>query len=157
MANISLKPATNPKAWKGNIPLTSRYTAGLAGEKFFRAMQEEAKLTGTVCEKCRITYVPAKHFCERCFSELTQWIDVGNTGKVISHTVVHQDLDGKKLTPPRIAAIIELGASKARMVHLLGEVSPSQLKTGMPVQAVWKPASERKGLITDLRYFKPMN
>ena len=32
---------------------------------------------------------------------------------------------------------------------------PQDIKIGMKVKAVWKPASERKGDITDIRYFRP--
>jgi hypothetical protein len=34
-------------------------------------------------------------------------------------------------------------------------VKPGDVKIGMKVKAVWKPARERKGDITDIRYFKP--
>jgi uncharacterized OB-fold protein len=48
------------------------------------------------------------------------------------------------------------------ILHLIGEAGTSleeikaQLKLGTPVQAVWKPAEEREGAITDIRYFKPI-
>ena len=41
-------------------------------------------------------------------------------------------------------------------MHLLGEVEPDEVKIGMKVQAVWKPAKERVGAITDILYFKPV-
>lgn len=141
-------------AWKGNIPLTSRYTAGVAGEKFFKAMKEEGKLLGTRCEKCKQIYVPARLFCERCFSELADWLEVEDYGNVYSFTVVHTDMEGRKTQPPQIVALIELGKSGARMVHLIGEVEAKNLKSGMPVKAVWKPREEREGKITDIQYFK---
>jgi len=40
-------------------------------------------------------------------------------------------------------------------MHRLGEVDPKEVKIGMRVQAVWKPAEERVGAITDINYFKP--
>ena len=45
---------------------------------------------------------------------------------------------------------------------MIGEVGEaldeitSRLKLGTPVQAVWKPAEEREGAITDIRYFRPI-
>jgi uncharacterized OB-fold protein len=38
---------------------------------------------------------------------------------------------------------------------MLGEVDPKEVKIGMRVQAVWKPADERQGSINDILYFKP--
>ncbi len=54
--------------------------------------------------------------------------------------------------------VVELdGATKGMgLLHLLGEVKPADVKIGMKVRAVWKPARERKGDITDIRYFRPM-
>ena len=46
-------PKINPHeggAWQGDLPVTSRYTFGVAGERFYRAIMEEGKLLGTKCE-----------------------------------------------------------------------------------------------------------
>lgn len=142
--------------WKGNIPITSRYTAGVSGQKFFQALKEEEKILGTVCNKCEVTYVPMKLFCERCFAQLDETVDVGDTGKLVSFSVVHVDLDGKKVNPPQIVGLIELGNSQAKMVHRLGEVKPTDLRAGMKVKAVWEMPLGREGKITDIQYFKPI-
>ena len=42
------------------------------------------------------------------------------------------------------------------IMHKLGEVEPSKIHTGLRVQAVWKPARQRTGAITDIRYFRPL-
>ncbi|MCZ7585660.1 MAG: hypothetical protein M5R36_21275 [Deltaproteobacteria bacterium] len=42
------------------------------------------------------------------------------------------------------------------LVHRLGEVDPKKVEIGMRVQAVWKPAKEREGGVTDIKYFKPL-
>lgn len=52
------------------------------------------------------------------------------------------DIDG---TSPRVG-----------IMHLLGEIAPDAVRIGLRVQAVWTPASERRGAITDIRYFKPI-
>jgi len=71
-----------PKAWLGSLPVTSRYTFGVAGERFFRAIKDQGKILGTHCAKCNHIYVPAVIFCERCLSDLDEWIDVGLIGDV---------------------------------------------------------------------------
>ncbi len=67
-------------AWRGDLPITSRYSAGIAGERFFRAIKDEARFLGTRCEACDLVYVPATIFCERCFAELDEWVEVPSTG-----------------------------------------------------------------------------
>ena len=47
-------------------------------------------------------------------------------------------------------------------MHLLGEIGDdletilARVRIGIPVEAVWKPAEDREGAITDIRYFRPV-
>ena len=41
-----------PTAWIGDLPVVSRYTAGMAGERFFRAIKDDGKILGSYCENC---------------------------------------------------------------------------------------------------------
>ena len=142
-----------PAAWLGEMPVTSRYTFGLAGERFFRAILEEERILGTHCAECDRTYVPATLFCERCLSELKEWVDVGTRGEVHTYTLLYQNLDGSQRDAPEIVAFIRLG--DGGLIHRLGEIEPEAVTIGLPVEAVFKPAAERKGSILDIAYFRP--
>jgi uncharacterized OB-fold protein len=144
-----------PLAWRGELPVTSRYTFGLAGERFFRAIREEGRILGTRCNGCGRTYVPGTIFCERCLGELDEWIDVGTVGEVHSYTLLYEGLDGSQRETPEIVAFVRLG--DGGLVHRLGEVKPEALAIGMPVQAVFKPVAEREGSILDIVYFRPLD
>jgi len=143
-------------AWPGDIPITSRYTAGLAGERFFREIKDNARFVGTRCESCDLIYVPATMFCERCFAELDEWVDVPNRGHVFTYTVLHRDLDDKPLDPPALLAYVKLEDSDGGLVHYLGEVEEECLCIGLEVEAVFKDAAEREGTILDIAYFRPV-
>ncbi|MDH7485972.1 MAG: Zn-ribbon domain-containing OB-fold protein [Anaerolineae bacterium] len=147
---------TEPRAWRGEIPIASRYTVGIAGERFFREIKDHARFLGTRCETCGLTYVPPALFCERCFAQLDDWVEVTNTGTVFTYTVLYLDLDEQPLAEPDILAYVKLDGSDGGLVHRLGEVSPDQVEIGMRVEAVWKPPEERQGAITDIKYFKPV-
>lgn len=142
-----------PQAWMGNLPVTSRYTYGLAGEKFFRAIKDDAKILGTHCPKCERTYVPAALFCERCLSELDEWIDVGTTGEVHTFTLLYENYDGSARATPEVVAFVKFG--DGGLVHRLGEIEPEAVEIGMTVEAVFKEAAEREGAITDILHFTP--
>jgi len=144
-----------PGAWTGNLPVTNRYTFGLAGERFFRAIKDEGRIFGTHCPKCNHTYVPAVSFCERCLSELTDWIDVGKVGEVHTFTLLYENYDGSRRETPEIVAFIRFG--DGGLVHRLGEVDPNATEIGNQVEAVFKPQSERTGSILDILYFKPLH
>ncbi|MGD2252272.1 MAG: Zn-ribbon domain-containing OB-fold protein [Anaerolineales bacterium] len=142
-----------PRAWHGELPIVSRYTAGLAGERFFRALMDEGKLLASRCEACDITYLPARQFCERCMDELTEWTDAGLRGKVHTFTLLHLNLDGSEKEEPDLVAFIRFG--DGGLVHRLGEVDPEEVEIGMAVEAVLKPKAKREGSILDIEYFKP--
>ncbi len=143
-------------AWRGDIPITSRYTAGIAGERFFRAIKEEGRFLGTHCEACDLIYVPATMFCERCFAELDEWIEVPNRGTIFTYTVLHRDLDEKPLDPPVILAYVKLDGSDGGLVHYIGETEKNLIYIGMEVEAVFKDVAEREGSILDIQYFRPV-
>lgn len=143
-------------AWQGEIPISNRYTAGLAGERFFREIKERGRIVGTHCPACDLIYVPAAEFCERCFSQLNEWVEVSSQGWVFTYTVLFRDLDDKPLESPAILAYVKLDGSDGGLVHQLGEVEPEDVFIGMEVEAVFKPPEEREGSILDIQYFRPV-
>jgi uncharacterized OB-fold protein len=149
------KDQNAPQAWRGEMPITSRYTAGLAGEVFLRAIKDEGKILGSYCDRCGITYVPARQFCERCMDELEETVDVGTKGELHTFTLLFENLDGTPKEEPEIVAFIRLG--DGGLVHKLDEVELDDLDIGMPVEAVFKPKGEREGSILDIKYFRPVS
>jgi hypothetical protein len=142
-----------PVAWYGDFPVTNRYTFGLAGERFFRAIKDEGRIFGTHCTKCNRTYVPASSFCERCLNELTDWVDVGIVGEIHTFTLLYENYDGSPRDLPEIVAFVRFG--DGGLVHRLGEADPEAVEIGLRVEAVFKPQADRTGSILDILYFKP--
>jgi len=143
-------------AWRGDIPITSRYTAGIAGERFFREIKDNARIMGTYCDSCELIYVPATMFCERCFCELEEWVEVASQGTVFTYTVLFRDLDDRPLDMPAILAYVKLEGSTGGLVHYLGEIDPEEVYIGLEVEAVFKDAPDREGSILDIEYFRPV-
>jgi uncharacterized OB-fold protein len=147
----------NPKAqtaWLGELPVTSRYTYGLAGERFFRAIKDEGTILGTRCSNCERTYIPAALFCERCMDQLDEWVDVGTTGEVHTFTLLYENYNGSPREEPVIVAFVKL--ADGGLIHRLDEVDPEDILIGMQVEAVFKPKAKREGSILDITHFKPI-
>jgi uncharacterized OB-fold protein len=144
-------------SWEGDLPITSRYTAGIAGERFFREIKDRARIVGTRCLACDLVYVPATMFCERCFSELEEWVEVPSRGEVFTYTILHRDLEEKPLEPPVVLAYVKLEGADGGLVHYLGEIEPEQVYIGLEVEAVFRDVDEREGSILDVEYFRPVN
>lgn len=141
-------------AMRGTMPVTSRYTAGLAGERFFRAIKDEGRILGAHCEACGVTYVPGRVFCERCLRELTDWVDVGTRGEVFAFTLLYENVDGTPKEAPELVAFVRI--ADGGLMHWLGEIAPEDVTIGMPVEAVFKSKADRKGSILDILYFRPV-
>ncbi|MDI6772000.1 MAG: Zn-ribbon domain-containing OB-fold protein [bacterium] len=147
--------ADDLRAWYGSMPVTSRYTVGPAGERFFRAMKDAARILGTRCGRCNLTYVPGRLFCERCFDELTDWTEVGPSGTIEAVTVVHLDLDGALLEPPVLMALVRLDGADTVLYHRLSGVDVADAKIGLRVEAAFRRLEDRTGSILDISHFRP--
>ncbi|MFQ6015423.1 MAG: Zn-ribbon domain-containing OB-fold protein [Anaerolineae bacterium] len=134
-------------AWDAGVAI-GRYLAGL----------KEGKIIGQRCRQCRRVVVPPRGFCEWCFRAVDEWVELQDTGTVNTYSLCYVTWDMRRVKEPEIPAVIEIdGASKGMgIMHRLGEVKPDEVKIGMKVKAVWKPADERTGAITDIEYFKPL-
>jgi uncharacterized OB-fold protein len=153
MSLLGHDPA-GPAAWIGDLPVANRYTFGIAGERFFRAIKDEGVILGSECPECDLTYVPARIFCERCMAELDQWKDVGIRGEVYTFTLLFVDMEGIALEQPEIVAFVRLG--DGGLIHRLAEIDPEQVEIGMPVEAVFKAKKQREGSILDITHFRPV-
>lgn len=149
-----LQHAHEAIAWKGEIPLSNRYTLGIAGTRFFQEIRDNARLMGTVCPQCDYVYMPPRVYCERCLDELTQWVEVSSKGIVYSYTVLTIDLEEQPLETPLIVAFVQLVGCDGGLVHRLGEVDPEEIYIGMPVEAVFR--EEREGSLEDISHFRPL-
>jgi uncharacterized OB-fold protein len=153
MTLINRDPSA-PSFWSGNLPVTSRYTYGLAGERFFRTLKDDGLIMGSRCHTCEHTYVPATQFCERCLVETTDWLKVGTVGRVHSYTLLFDNYDGTTTEKPDIVAFIRMG--DGGLIHRLSELEPEEVAIDMQVEAVIKPPDQREGSILDIDYFRPL-
>jgi len=154
---MSLEKITNPfnaHHWIGDMEADYVYTLGVAGERFFKELKENGKIMGAKCPCCGITFVPPKMYCEKCFAKLEEWVDVGKKGVVHTFSVVTVDVNGSKLDKPVIYALIKFEGTYGGLIHKIDKTNTVHI--GMEVEAVLKPAKQRKASINDIAYFKPI-
>jgi uncharacterized protein len=145
-----------------NVRSEYRWDAGVAIGAYLDGLKR-GQILGSRCSKCRRTVVPPRAFCELCFRPVNQWVELPDTGKINTFSVSFVNWDATRRQTPEVPAVIEIDGASPGMgiLHRMGEVGDTleeitaRLKVGTPVQAVWKPESEREGAITDIRYFRP--
>ena len=137
----------------GDIPIHHRYTLGVAGERFFKAMRDEKRLLASRCPSCREAFLPPRMYCESCFEETADWIPVEGPGYLKSYTVLHRSLDEEPLEQPVVAAVVGWTGIRGGLVHRVGGVAPSGVAVGLAVEPVW--AENRTGSLGDILHFRP--
>ena len=133
------------------------WTSGVAISRFLAGLKE-GELWGRRCRKCERSVIPPRMYCEECFRPTDDWVKLGDTGKVNTFSISYVNVDASRRTEPILVSVIEIDGASPDMaiLHVLGNVKPDEIKVGMKVRAVWKPATERTGAITDIRYFEPI-
>jgi uncharacterized protein len=135
----------------GELPVGFRYTPGVANTAFFEALRDSGTLLGSRCDACGVTYLPARLFCERDFSELSPDKECGPGGTLESFSVGHVDIDGEPLAEPQTLALVRVDGADTVLVHRL--VDADEPAIGMRVTA--RLRDRRTGSILDIEGFVP--
>jgi uncharacterized protein len=133
------------------------WASGVAVSRFLSELKN-GRLIARKCNKCKRIMIPPRMFCEDCFRDTDEWVYVKDTGVVNTYSIAHVGSDASRLSNPLFVVVIDIDGASELMgfLHLLGEVAEKDIKVGMKVKAVWKPAEERSGSILDIKYFKPL-
>jgi hypothetical protein len=127
------------------------------GEAIGRYLEElkQGRLCGRRCRKCARVLIPPRMQCERCWRPTDEWVTLPGTGTVNTFSLCYITWNMIPLKRPQIPAVIEVDGSSGGILHLLGGVDPRKVKVGLKVRAVWRPARERAGAITDIKHWSP--
>src|SRR5438093_1251814 len=141
--------------WEGDVEADYIYTSGVAGERFFVALRDEGRMLASRCAACKLDYLPPRMFCEDCFAELTEYVDVPRAGQVAAVTVAHVDRTGAKLSQPQVWAFVTFEGIRGGLFHRL-LVAPKKARAGLSVRVRLKPRNGRTGTIADIEGFEPV-
>lgn len=133
------------------------WDAGVAIGRYLQGLKA-GQLIGRSCPECNRVLIPPRMVCESCFCPTDRWVPLKDTGTVLTFSRCYVTWDMVKLDRPQMPAVIAIDGASPGMgiMHMLGEIDPDDLRIGMHVQAVWKPPDERRGAITDIAYFRPV-
>jgi len=128
---------------------------------FLKELKENAKIYTGKCPNCGRFFCPPLPMCGRChvkIEEQHKWIEVGPKGTLFNFTVIEQQFlhpqTGQMLEVPFPVGLINLDGAPTSFFHRLEETDSSKLHVGMRVKAIFRPKSERRGDISDIRFFR---
>lgn len=138
----------------GAIHIDYEWTVGKAGERFFTELRNNRRIMGARCRSCGRVMVPPRIFCEECFVDSIEWVEVQPKGTLVTFGDCYFSTDGKRLDEPWILGVVRLDGSDGGLVHFIKETRAEDLKIGMPMEIVFN--DERKGNILDISHFRPV-
>lgn len=135
----------------GRVDVEYHWSAGIAGSKFFTELRDNGKILGTKCPECKRVLVPPRIFCEECFVDTDEWVEVSTTGEILTFAESYFGLQGQRLEEPWYIGIIKLDGADGGLFHRIVK-GESEIAIGGRVEAVL--ADERQGHIMDIVNFK---
>lgn len=138
----------------GRIQVDYEWSVGKAGERFFAELRDNKRIMGARCRKCGRIMVPPRIFCEECFVDAIEWVEVEPRGTLVTFGDCYFSTDGKRLDEPWILGIVRLNGSDGGLIHFIKEARAADLRIGMPMEIVFN--DDRKGHILDISHFRPV-
>lgn len=132
---------------------------GETDRRFFEGLTEK-RILGNTCPDCGTVFVPPQPYCDECFVEPDEWVEMDQVGTLESYTVTFRKFRNMP-DPPYVNGVIRIGDSATCFLHFVGGLEydePEDLidavHSGMRVEPVWR--DEPSGDIQDIEYFKPL-
>lgn len=143
--------------WDDAYTVEYDWDSGVAISAYLDGLKE-GKLLASYSLGTDRTVVPPRTFDELSWTPIDDLRELPGTGTVNTFSVCMVNWDASRRDDPLLPAVIELDGASPGMgiLHMLDEVEPDDIEIGMKVEAVWKPAGERQGAITDILYFRPL-
>lgn len=145
---------TVPSHWD----IEYQHPAGEVGSRFLSELRDNETVLGKTCPDCGRTLAPPRAFCDQCFTETEEWVEIGPAGEIRAATIIAEDL-GSGPEAPYVLAYVELDDADTALVNVVEGLDLSDLdearkeiEVGAPVEVRWKPEDEREARITDFYY-----
>ena len=136
------------------IHLPYHYVAGDSRARYLQALKQ-GKILGSKCAKTGKVFVPPIPASPESFAPCDEYVEIADRGVVTTFCIVNIPVIGRNIEIPYVAASVALDGADISIYALIQECKPEDVRMGMRVEAVWKPAAERQGDHEDIQYFRP--
>lgn len=149
------EPPKDPvKYVDANVYLPYHYVAGDFRAIYLNGLRE-GKILGSKDSKTGKVFVPPIPNSPESFAPCDEIVELADRGTVTTFCVVNIPVIGRDLEIPYVAASVALDGAAISIFALIQECKAEDVRMGMRVEAVWKPAAERTGDHTDIQHFRP--
>lgn len=135
------------------IRLSYRHTASVEETRYLRGLAE-GKLLGRRCPACRKVYVPPR-VCPTDGVPPDEEVELPGRGTVTTFCVVNVPFAGQRIQPPYVVAQVLLDGADIPLGQLILGCPADEVRMGMRVAAVWRPADQRTTSPENITHFEP--
>ncbi len=136
------------------IRLEYDYTPGRAASRFLRGILER-RLVGQRAGETGKVYVPPRGSDPTSGRPTDEEVPLADRGVVTTFCVVNIPFAGQAVECPYVCALVLLDGADIAFQHLLQEVDPAEVRSGMRVEAVWVDDADLSPTMESIRYFRP--
>lgn len=142
-----------------NVPY--RFAAGRHFTRFYHELRNNGKILAVKCPRCGRVQLPPRVVCAPCHVQNDEWVEVSDTGTLVSFTIMYIPLTdpttGKPITPPLVYGAVQLDGCDSALSYLINaEPDFEKIWVGMRCKVVFRPQAERIGDLSDIRYIDPL-
>jgi uncharacterized OB-fold protein len=130
------------------------HSASAEESRYLRGLQQ-GKIIGQRCPACGKVYVPPRGACPVDGVPTTTDVELPDVGTVTTFCVVNVPFRGQRVPSPYVAASVLLDGADIAFQHLILGCEPDEVRMGMRVRAVWKPAEEWAATSENIDHFEP--
>jgi uncharacterized protein len=109
-----------PLTIEGHWAFDYTYYAGDAASRFFAELAQR-RIMGTRCPECQRVLVPARGFCDACFVETTDWVEVSQHGTLETFTILTTSFPGLP-EPPLVVGYVLLEGASSAVLNFVGGI-----------------------------------
>jgi uncharacterized protein len=131
-----------------------QHSASYPETAYLKALKE-GKLLGARTGKGEKVYFPAREADPATGTQLTEFVELADTGTVTTFAIINIPFSGQRIKPPYVAAYVLLDGADIPVLHLVSDIDANDVRMGMRVQAVWKPREQWDYGIDNIEYFRP--
>lgn len=147
MSRVAEQPLRAPLDLKFDYTRSVGPTIGA----FVTALRDR-KVIGARSSDGRV-HVPPPEFDPATHEPMTDFVDVSDTGTVVSWSWMSEPIEGQPLTHPFAWALVKLDGADTSILHAVDAGTADAMSTGMRVRVRW--ADDRTGRIQDIACFEP--
>ena len=147
-------PKERVKFIQTDLNLPYHYFAGDYKALYLHALKDK-KILGSKCSKTGKVFIPPIVNSPESFAPCEEFVAVSDKGVVTTFCIVCIPVIGREIELPYVAASVALDGADISIFAAIQECKAADVRMGMRVEAVWKPAGERTGSHEDISHFRP--